>query len=208
MAEFAAFRACEILVRLSIGFRRRVWLSAVIVPGEVEIFVRLLVDSWNILIHEWFKTDQILPWLLTLNFFCFSSALAKWGSKSWTVEVMEWARTNSPSMNLIHVYEYTFLAWNLKKCPLNTWKENYSILPVPAETSQVLCLTIECQQWTQLLERLAGEIVRLHRITNEVGLGEVYLCIRTSNSCFGNVHRVWELSFLSLKLRIRPSLRS
>ena len=45
MAEFAAFRAREILVRLSIGFRRRVWLSAVIVPGEVEIFVRLLVDS-------------------------------------------------------------------------------------------------------------------------------------------------------------------
>ena len=43
MAEFAAFRAREILARLSIGFRRRVWLSAVIVPGEVEIL--LLVDS-------------------------------------------------------------------------------------------------------------------------------------------------------------------
>ena len=45
MTEFAAFRACEILVGLSIGFRRRVWLSVVIVPGEVEVFVRLLVDS-------------------------------------------------------------------------------------------------------------------------------------------------------------------
>ena len=45
MTEFAAFRACEILVGLSIGFRRRVWLFVVIVPGEVEVFVRLLVDS-------------------------------------------------------------------------------------------------------------------------------------------------------------------
>ena len=45
MAEFAAFCTCEILVGLSIGFCRRVWLSAVIVPGEVEVFVRLLVDS-------------------------------------------------------------------------------------------------------------------------------------------------------------------
>ena len=45
MTEFAAFRACEILVRLSIGFRLRVWLFVVIVPGEVEVFVRLLVDS-------------------------------------------------------------------------------------------------------------------------------------------------------------------
>ena len=43
MAEFAAFRAREILARLAIGFRRRIWLSAVIVPGEVEIL--LLVDS-------------------------------------------------------------------------------------------------------------------------------------------------------------------
>ena len=45
MAEFAAFRAREILVRLSVGFRRRVRLSAIIVPCEVEILVRLLVDS-------------------------------------------------------------------------------------------------------------------------------------------------------------------
>ena len=43
MAEFAAFRAREILARLSIGFRLRIWLSAVVVPGEVEIL--LLVDS-------------------------------------------------------------------------------------------------------------------------------------------------------------------
>ena len=77
-----------------------------------------------------------------------------------------------------------------KKSPLNKLKEDYSILPGPAKTSQILCLTIEIQQWTQLLEGLTSEIVRLHRITNHVGLGEVYLSILASNPRFGNVHRI------------------
>ena len=77
MTEFAAFRACEILVGLSIGFRRRVWLFVVIVPGEVEVFVRLLVDSWNILIHEWYKDKPNLTLIINPQFLLFFKRFSK-----------------------------------------------------------------------------------------------------------------------------------
>ena len=71
MAEFTAFRACEALVGLSIGFRRRVRLSVVVVLGEVEVFVCLLVDPLEILIHKQFEHKPKITLIINTKFFLF-----------------------------------------------------------------------------------------------------------------------------------------
>ena len=77
MTKLATFCAHVTLVGLSIGFWRRVWLSVVVVPVEIEVFVCLLVDPLKIRVHRRSERKPNLTLIIDAQLFLFLKSFRK-----------------------------------------------------------------------------------------------------------------------------------